>query len=243
MTNKQLTDQAAAYKKDANDLFDKAVVALIALAFRYSYLGANFLWDAVPELNDEANRILRDLSDNAAERAKNRAMNLIRDSGWDGGDDAWEVADAHTDEDIVTRFDQQGSFLKELLEIWIALAFVKGMTQSYLKISVLRYIRNPYLSPAWKELPQGLLKWGRGYQKDLIAQITLIGQDAIISTVRYAEWKAEEEGGASYYIRRRGSGFLCPQCDSECGKPIPISVPFWESHPRCMCWPEYHHED
>ena len=243
MTNERIAQVAAGYKKTARDLFEKAVADLVELAFRYSNLGANFLWDADPVLDAEANRILRGLSDEAARKAKELAMKLIEEANWADGEDAWEETENGDDRDILFLFDQQGSFLKELLEIWIALAFVNGMTQNYLRITLLRYLSNPYAAPMWRGLPAGLLKWGRGYQRDIIAQIALIGQDAIINTARYAEWMDASENGATYYIRRRGSNYDCPQCDEECGIPIPISVPFSESHPRCMCWPEYHFDE
>ena len=55
MTNETIIAQAAAFKTDARKEFEVAVAALIALAFRYKHLGANFLWDSVPDLEEEAN--------------------------------------------------------------------------------------------------------------------------------------------------------------------------------------------
>ncbi len=243
VSNEKLIEQAAAYKRDARRLFEDAVAALIALAFRYESLGDNFLWDADPILEREANAILRSLSDRAQEAAKARALEIIREADLTEGEYAWDSTEDSWDEPVLTRFDMVGSHLRELLEIWIALAFVEKMTQSYLKISVLRYLANPYASPMWSRLPAGLMKWGKGYQKNLVDQIAVIGQTAIIGAVRFAEWSDAAERGAAYYIRRRGSNFNCPECDSLAGYPIPITEPFEETHARCMCWPEYHYED
>lgn len=242
MTNETIIAQAAAFKTDARKEFEAAVAALIALAFRYKRLGANFLWDSDPVLEEEANAILRGLSDTLSEKAKARALAIAREEEWSTGDEAWEDVNEKVDTPILTRFDQQGSFLRELLEIWIALAFVNGLTQNYLKISVIRYLANPYASPLWKGLPAGLLKRGAGYQRDIIAQLALIGQDGIVDAVRRAEWMDATERGAYYWVWRRGSGFLCDECEANKGKAFPIDIPFDTLHPRCMCWPEYHYE-
>lgn len=243
LSNETLATKAAIYKKDSRKEFDKAVAALIALAYRYKYMGADFLWEKDPELNDEANRICRDLSDTLAERAKTIARAIIGEAfeyydfeeDWDAERDEWFVP-------ILTRFDQQGSFLKELLEVWVALAFVHSLTQGELRVMVSRYASNPYASPLWGGLPGDILDWGRGYSKDITKQISVIGINAIISAVRLAEWQDAAARGATYYIRRRGSGYDCPECDDMCGFPIPIDVPFEYLHSHCMCWAEYHYE-
>lgn len=243
LNNELLTEKAASFKKDSRKEFDKAVAALISLAWRYRRFGAEFLWDKDPELNNEANRICRDLSDALTEKAKRIAAEIMEssfteydfDDAWDYGDDEWYVP-------VITRFDQQGSFLKELLEIWLALAFVNGISQGELRVMISRYISNPFTSPLWVDLPKDVLAWGRGYPKDIASQLAVIGQNAIIAAVRNAEWQDARADGASYYIRRRGSSYDCPECDDLCGYPIPIEEPFEFLHSRCMCWPEYHYE-
>lgn len=242
MNNEVLIAQAAAFKSDARREFEAAVAALIALAFRYNRMGANFLWDADPELNDKANEILRGMSDRLAQKAKARALSLSREEGWAWGGDAWEDVNERQETTLLTRFDQQGSFLRELLEVWIALAFVNGLSQSFLKISVIRYLADPYASPLWKGLPSGLLKRGPGYQRNIIDQITLIGQDAIIAAVRRTEWMDAMDNGAIFWVWRRGSNFKCPDCEANKDKAFPMDIPFDTLHPRCMCYAEYHYE-
>lgn len=242
VSNEKLVEQAAAYKTDARRLFEEAVAALIALAFRYPQLGANFLWDANPNLDEQANSILRRLSERARDAAKRRALAVIAEADLADGEYAWDATDGLGDEPMLERLDMVGSHLRDLLEIWIALAFVEKMTQSYLKISVLRYLANPYAAPSWSRLPAGLLKWGRGYQKDLIAQIALIGQDSIVSSVRFAEWSDAVKRGAKYYIRHRASNFYCPECDAVCEIKFPIEQFDGQIHPRCCCTYEYIYE-
>lgn len=242
MLNDKIIAQSSLFKKDSRSEFEKAVAALISLAFRYRRFGADFLWTSDPILEREANAILRGLSDSLAERAKARAISLIEGEGWDFGGDAWDDVNERVDPPLLTRFDQQGSFLRDLLEIWIAIAFVEKITPDYLKILVINHLSNPYSSPFWKGLPEGLLKRGRGYQRNIIDQIFLIGQDSIIGSARLAEWKQAVSGGARYYIRRRGSNYKCEECESIANIPIPIEVPWDFTHARCMCYPEYHYE-
>lgn len=241
LDNGKLAERAASFKRLSQREFDKAVRELVALAFKYAKAGAGFLWDMEPELNDEANRILRDLSDELADKAKEIARAIVEDmldeydfeEAWEQADDAWDVP-------LITRLDQQGSFLKELLEIWVAIAFVNHMTQGELRVEVSRYLANPFASPLWRGIPADALAWGRGYSKDIAGQIAVIGQNSIIAATRLAEWMDAGAKGADYYIRRRGSWYDCPECDSMCGYPIPIATPFEFAHSRCMCWPEYH---
>lgn len=241
--NPRLAKSAASFRRAATTEFDRAVKALIDLAFKYKEMGADFLWERDPELNDEANRICRNLSDTLAEKAKAIARGVFEDSLDDYDfEDSWDRDDDDRYVPIITRFDQEGSHLLELLEIWLALAFLNSITKGELRVLVSRFLSNPFASPLWRGLPLDILKWGRGYSKNIIDQLTVIGQNAIISAYRYGEWQQARAKGAEYYIRRRGSNYDCPECDSLCGYPIPIETPFVWLHSRCMCWPEFHYE-
>jgi hypothetical protein len=138
--------------------------------------------------------------------------------------------------------DMAGSHLKSLLEIWIALAVANGIPKGELSVLISRYLNNPFASPMWNGLPKDILAWGRGYDRNIVDQLAVIGQNAIVSSARYSEWLNERNKGAQYYIRHRGSWFDCPDCDSLCEYPIPIETPFVWLHSRCMCWPEYFYE-
>ena len=236
--NARLAKSVASFKRAASTEFDKAVRELIDLAFKYREMGDSFMWDNDPELNDEANRICRDLSDALADRAKALARAVFMDSLDDYDfDDDWD-----RDGMLLERFDQEGSHLLELLAIWVALAFEDGIPKGELRVLVSRYLSNPFASPLWKGLPLDIIKWGKGYARNILNQIVVIGQNAVISAYRYGEWQQARARGAEYYIRRRGSYYDCPECDDLCGYPIPIDEPFEWLHSRCMCWPEYHYE-
>lgn len=239
LDNDGLTSAVASFKRFTSKEFNKALNALVALGFKYKNAGADFLWDMEPGLHDEAVAILRDLSDTLAEKAKEIARGIIEDSlDYFDFDAAWD----NDETDIIPRLDLQGSHLLELLEIWLALAFVNGIEKGELRVTVSRYLANPFASPMWRGLPQDILKWGRGYSKNIPDQLAVIGQNAIVYAARYAEWADALAKGYEYYVRKRGSNYDCKVCDDMANKPIPIYVPFEVPHPRCMCYPVYYAE-
>jgi len=245
VSNERLVSGAAAFRGDASREFDRAVQALLALVWAKRVPTTDFRFADDAELDSEANAVLRGLSDTLVERAKARAEAIIRESlpEYDFGDEWDEDWDAVDDEDGTTllwRFDMEGSHLKDLLEIWIALAVAYDISKSELRVQISRYLNNPYSSPLWGRVPKGALSWGRGYSKNILEQITVIGQNAIVGATRRAEQRGERRNGATYYIRRRGSGYDCDVCDDLAGYPIPIEEPFYIPHSRCMCYPEYH---
>ena len=229
-----LINETAAYRKDARRHFDKAVAALVALAWPYRKEGFTFGPDFA--LYDDALDICINLSDQCAESARKRLLRAIEGLEWDG---EWEE---DYDIDTQKRMDMAGTHLLALASIWVSVAAVNGWTESYTLVMVSRYIHNPFLCPAWKNIPLDTLSWGRGYAKDIAEQLALIGQGIIISAALRIDQQLEQRNGASYYIRRRGSNFDCDTCDELANKPIPIDVPFYFPHPRCVCFPEYHYE-
>lgn len=237
MPDERLADAAARFGRDSRKEFDRAVKELIALAFLHASAGAEFLWDMDEDLLREARRICRNLSDALAERAMAVAKRAVEDAGWE------YEPDEEAEDVLVERLDMQGSNLLDLLEIWIALAFLHGIAEGELRVLISRYLSNPAASPLWRGLPRDVLAWGRGYPKNIPGQISAIGQTAIATAYREAERKDAEAKGYAYYVRRRGSGYECPTCDEMCGYPIPITEPFEIPHPRCMCVAEYHFAD
>lgn len=246
VSNDSLVSGAAAFRRDASREFDKAVKALLDLVWSKKAPTRDFRFTDDAQLDAEANAILRGLSDTLAARAKARAEAIIRDSlpEYDFGeewDEDWDSSDEDDDIPLLWRLDMEGSHLRDLLEIWIALAVLNGINKSELRVLISRYINNPFASPLWSGVPKGALAWGRGYSKNIIEQITVIGQNAIVVSARRAEQREERRGGATYYIRRRGSNYDCDECEDMADTPIPIDVPFDLPHSRCMCYPEYHY--
>lgn len=239
--NEALTKTAAAFKPRAQRHFEEALEALLELAWKYKdSITGEFRFDADPDLYNEALRICMEMTDKASKDVRALVEAIINDSL----DDAdWEAAwDEVYDSNAVAVFDMAGSHLLAMLAIWITLAVQSGWSQSYTRITILRYISNPYASPEWRHIPVTALAWGKGYGKDLVSRLTVIGQNLIIAAFRYAEWVDARAKGATYYIRRRGSNYYCPACDALCGYPIPIETPWEELHSRCMCFAEFHYD-
>lgn len=247
ISNDRLISVAAAFKREAAREFDKAVKALLDLVWAKRAPSRDFRFTDDPEIDAEANAILRGLSDTLVASAKAKAEAIIRESltDYDFGEEwteDWESANDEGDEPLLWRFDMEGSHLRDLLEIWIGLAVLNGISKSELRVEISRYLKNPYASPLWRGVPKGALAWGRGYSKDIVDQIAVLGQNAIALAARRAEQRNEKDNGATYYIRRRGSNYDCDECDDLCGYPIPIDEPFDIPHSRCMCYPEYHRD-
>lgn len=247
VSNDRLVAWAAAFGREAAREFDRVVDALLALAWSKGVPSPDFRFADDPELDDGANAILRGLSDRLAALARARAEAVVMEAFQDDWDDEGFDADwASVDEDddgltLLWRFDMQGSHLKELLELWIALAVAAGVARSELRVLISRYLSNPFASPLWSKVPKRVLSWGRGYARNVLEQIRVLGQNVIAKVVRRAEWRRARMGGATYYVRRRGSNYDCDVCEDMAGVPIPIDVPFDVPHPRCMCYPEYHY--
>lgn len=237
MDDKTLTRQAAAYARDASRHHDAAAKALLALAWDRRREGFSFSRE---DIYGEALAICVDMSDKCAASARTRLADIIGDA-YDTIDEdtAWNAV---YDDDTQARFDMAGSHLLSLLDVWIGVAVAQGWSQQQTLEAMRRYRNNPYASPEWDGIPRVLLRWGRGYDKDIAKQLAKIGQDVIISGTRFAEWTDAAAKGATYYIRRRGSTYDCPDCDALCGYPIPIAEPFDFVHSRCMCYAEYHYE-
>ena len=247
VSNDRLVAEAAAFKREAAREFDKAVKALLDLIWSKGVPSRDFRFTDDPAIDAEANAILRDLSDALVAKAKAKAEAIIRESltDYDFGEEwteDWEAANKEWDEPLLWRFDMEGSHLRDLLEIWVALAVTNAITKSELRVLISRYLSNPYASPLWKGVPKGALAWGRGYSKDIVEQMSILGQNAIVLAARRAEQRNERENGATYYVRRRGSDYDCADCNDLCGYPIPIDEPIEIPHSRCMCWPEYHND-
>lgn len=247
VSNDRLVAEAAAFKREAAREFDKAVKELLDLVWAKRVPTRDFRFTDDTEIDAEANAILRNLSDTLVAKAKARAEAIIRASlkDYDFGEEwteDWDTANNEDGEPLLWRFDMEGSHLRDLLEVWIGIAVLNGISKSELRVEISRYLANPYASPLWRGVPKGALAWGRGYSKDIIEQMSILGQNAVVLAARRAEQRNERENGATYYIRRRGSDYDCDECDDLCGFPIPIDEPFEIPHSRCMCWPEYHRD-
>ena len=80
-----------------------------------------------------------------------------------------------------------GSHLLLLLDIFVMLAFANGFSQAYTRISIGRYMNNPFASGLFGAWGKDVLKWGRGYDRNLMSRLAVIGQNLIIDASRAHE--------------------------------------------------------
>ena len=120
VSNDRLVAEAAAFKREAAREFDKAVKELLDLVWAKRVPTRDFRFTDDPEIDAEANAILRDLSDTLVAKAKARAEAIIRASlaDYDFGEEwteDWEAANNEDGEPLLWRFDMEGSHLRDLL--------------------------------------------------------------------------------------------------------------------------------
>lgn len=193
-----------------------------------------------PDVDAEVNRVLRELSDGFLEDARRDARNLLKSLEYDDWADE-SIADAEAEIDGETalfRFDMQASHLKELLEGWIVVAAVYGLSKWQVWTNLNAYIGNPMASELWRGAGRGALRWGRGYAHNIINDVRRLERDFLSRVYLQAKlYKITEEGAIGYTIHR-GSNFDCPLCDSYTGKVWPLDAEILPLHPNCVCWLE-----
>lgn len=233
-----LIDEMAKVKGDSKKRTAEAVIAIIALA--YAYRKEGFAFEDYPALNEKVNRILRDLSDNNLADAERRAKKVLEDiemTGWENESFIWaerEVAGENT----LYRYDMQASHLKEVIALWIGIAAVYGYSKYEIRREVLAHGGMPQLSPLWPGDRKLVFKWGKGYQRNIVNGLAVIGQDLVNAVYQYAKVQSFKEQGAIGYRTRRNSSYHCPFCDEMTHRIWPLDAVVLPYHPRCVCIPE-----
>lgn len=230
-------DAMSSVKGDVKERVDKAVAAILLLA--WSYRREGFSFEDFPELNDQVNKILQSLSDGNLADAEKRAKALLESLGlgdWD--DDALGYAEREIDgENALWRLDLHASHLKELLAGWIAVAAVQKLSMTQMRLLMNTYGGTPWLSKKWRDSGLGKMGWGSGYQRDVTGAMTVIGQDLINRSYQYAKLEKLKERGVTHYRTIRGSNYDCPLCDEMMERIWPIDSIVLPYHPRCVCIP------
>lgn len=207
----------------------------------------NLVWDARSDkfafadnedIDAEVNRILAMMSDGMMEDARNAAQALLKALEYD---DWEEEAIDYAEQSLggqtpLFRFDMQASHLKELLESWIAVAAIYGLSKARVWTDMLNYMANPLASRLWRGAGMGSMKWGKGYINNLIQAYRRLIRDYINRAYQYAELKSYDENGAIGYTIHRGSTYDCPLCDSYTGIVFALDEIILPNHPNCMCY-------
>lgn len=232
-----LTNALAKTKGPLTKRYEKTVTAILALAEKYRRDGEDFSFEAHPELDSEVNRLLIELSDANLDDAKDRARRLLDNLEWDNYfDESWEYASGEREGDTaIVRLDMAATHLKELLALWIAVAFANNYTMSQISAQVTSYWGNPQLSPLWRGMRTNPLKWGRGYTRNLADATAGIISWVVSGAYHHAELESFKKDGATGYYIKRGSNYDCPLCDSFCGIVYPLDEQYLPIHENCMC--------
>ena len=192
------------------------------------------------DIDAEVNRILVEMSDGMLEDARKAADALLRAVEMDEWEeDALEYAEGEiAGEDAPYRFDMQASHLKELLEGWIAVAAIYGLSRARVWTDLLTFMSNPMASKLWRGAGIRVPQWGRGYLVNLIEAYKRLIRDYLSRAYIYAELHKYTKEGATGYTIHRGSDFDCPLCDSFCGPVYSLDEVILPIHPNCMCYTE-----
>lgn len=241
--NERTVGEMASVRGDVRERTRSAIEAILALVWEYR--ASDFTFAASPDIDGEVNGILRNLSDgnlaDAEKRAK-RLLEMLELEDWE--DDSIDYAEREiSGENALWRLDFHSSHLKELIEGWIAVAAMYGWSKAKTLQNIWAYLSDPSASKDWRASGRGKPSWGRGYSRDIMAGMTLVGQDIVATVAEYAGYMRASRAGAAYFIRHRNSGYNCPECDSYCEKKLPISAVIFQTHPRCVCYNEYFTED
>lgn len=192
------------------------------------------------DIDAEVNAILALMSDDLLADAEKRARNLLKALDLDEWDDeSIDYANDEIDgENTLFRLDMQASHLKELLESWIIVAAVHGLSKSETIRNLFTYIANPFASELWRSAGLQNPAWGRGYARNLVKAISRIRADFINRAYLWAKLQQFAEEGAIGYTIHRGSTFDCPLCDSYLGKVYPLDQVILPIHANCCCYVE-----
>lgn len=233
-----LIEQMAEAKADARALMEKAITDVLAAS--WDFQSERFSFEDYPELDREVNRILRDLSDQCYAKARERVERILIDAELDAYE---EDAIGYADEDMdgktpLYRFDMHSTHLKDLLAAWIAVSAYAGWTRAQTAQKFWIYVSNPAACPQWIAAGLRPLHWGKGYGKNVFADIARLMQDYINKAVKYAQIQGFADEGAIGYTVHRGSNYNCPLCDSFTGRVYPLTEIVVPIHPNCVCYIE-----
>lgn len=230
-------DAMASVKGDVKKRVDAAVAAILLMAWPYAREGFSF--EDFPELDEKVNKVLQSLSDGNLADAERMVKALLDELGLgDWEDEAIGYAEREIDgQNAIWRLDMHASHLKDLLAGWLAVAAAQGLSMTQTRLLMNTYGGNPWLSKKWRESGLGKMGWGRGYQTDVAAAMTVIGQDLINRSYQYARLEQFKRQGITHYRTVRGSTYHCPFCDEMAKRIWPVEEVVLPYHPRCVCFP------
>lgn len=227
--------EMASAREDVRRRLDAAIAAILQLA--WAYRSTQFRWEDYPELEEEVNAILRDMSDGILEDIEGRTRDALAKIGLtEYADEAWEYASGEIEgEDAQFRLDMHGTHLKDLLAGWLIAASASKLSSIQTRALVMPYLGNPEASKVWRGAGLGHLGWGKGYAANILNALTVIAQDLINRSYQKATLESFIDKGAIGYRTERRSSYICPLCDSLTQRVWPLDTQVLPAHPRCVC--------
>lgn len=246
MTMPEVIDLMAGMKGYVNGRTLATVNQIIAISQEWSFLEADFTFDASADLDAQVNRLLILLSDAIMEETERRA-GLTTDE--ESRETALIWARRPIDgQDTTWRLDRHCSDLKFALEGYLAVCFARHIAGTEIFGGVTAFLNSPN---TWRPMRESLadpefrsrfvadagFHFGRGVAADPRDGLTLVAQTFIN--------EAHQRGVLSEYSRmpgvigyrvHRGSSYDCPECDDLCRGIHPLDEQVLPAHPRCVCY-------
>ena len=227
-----------------------AILTILMYADPYRSYGERFSFDISDTLREEVDKALIALSDGClrdAEEIVRRLLLLIEME--EEFDSIMDVAEEKGSKGLVWAFDMHSSNLKKMVEQFLKAGFAANITTSIIFSNIVSYMEAPDASQMWRDavrmkvVDPNELRFGRGYQRNVVNAITILMQDVISTAYNEALRLDAQEEGFEWYEIFRGSTYDCELCDSYTGKRIPITERVLPIHPRCMCYAVYHKDE
>lgn len=231
----KLIDILATVRTGARSRIVSLIDEILSLAWEYRAEG--FAFENFPQLDAQVNKVLADFSDGNLADAEKKLRELLESLEWgDFADDALEYAENEKDnQNALFRFDMHASHLKEIIAVWLGVAFVGELSKTETARQIWGFWGSPELSPKWVGVRSPFFHWGKGYTKNILGGIIVLEQDIINSAYQFAVLQDFSRQGAIGYKIRRGSNYDCPYCDEHCGILYPLGQQILPLHSRCLC--------
>lgn len=222
MTVEELRNALTSYKGYVSSKTRKAIERILALSWKYQYIGARFEFSANAELSAQVEKILRHMTDELYDYSFRKARTAA-----DKDDDDNSVLVMLDADNIRQRYYKHTDHLKTMLEVYIGTAFANKYTRGELLSKVAAYIANPPVS----------FHFGRGVMRNPAEAYTVIGQNTIHTAYQSSVLIGyRKDPMVIGYRVVRGSNYDCDECQSLVGITFPLSSQVLPVHPRCRCY-------
>lgn len=244
---RELIDELSKVREKVRKRIHEAILTILMYAEQYRSHGSDFSFDFSETLRKGVDEALIALSDGCYKEAEDIVRRLLSLLGLEEDyDEVMEYVENRGENGIVWAFDMHASNLLKTMEQFIAAGFAIGSSTSLIFSNIISYMNVPESSRMWRDgvkakiIDPNELRFGRGYQRNIVNAVTVLVQDVVNTAYSEALRAEAEEEGSEWYEIFRGSTYDCALCDSYTGIRIPITERILPIHPRCMCYAVFH---